>query len=147
MTAATRLATAVASPDWDLALCAQTDPTLFFPEGKGGQIVQATEQAKQVCGRCPIRSGCLDWALDTRQPAGIWGGLDEHERREVLGVALSQVELCWEQQDGIEERLAAGESQRKIADQLGVSRVTLTRVIAQFETERAAAAGVEVEAA
>lgn len=62
----------------DDALCAQTDPEAFFPD-KGG----STAAAKRVCGACPVRLACLDYALDTEQRFGIWGGLSERERRRV----------------------------------------------------------------
>ncbi|MBC9730306.1 WhiB family transcriptional regulator [Streptomyces sp. TRM68367] len=31
--------------------------------------------------RCPGRVRCLEWALDTGQSIGIWGGTSETERR------------------------------------------------------------------
>lgn len=58
------------------ALCAQTDPEAFFPE-KGG----STRDAKRVCGSCPVRDECLDYAMDHDEKFGIWGGLSERERR------------------------------------------------------------------
>jgi WhiB family redox-sensing transcriptional regulator len=84
------LTRALAVPDWTAdALCAQTDPALFFPK-KGG----STREAKAVCTSCPVRQECLDYALDyeshnhpgadTRAPHGIWGGLTERERRALL---------------------------------------------------------------
>jgi WhiB family redox-sensing transcriptional regulator len=60
----------------DRALCAQTDPEAFFPE-KGG----STREAKKVCQACDVRTDCLQWAVDTDQRFGIWGGLSERERR------------------------------------------------------------------
>lgn len=63
----------------DSALCAQTDPEAFFPD-KG----TSPKPAKQVCGRCPVRSECLDDALLRRERFGVWGGLTERERRVLL---------------------------------------------------------------
>lgn len=136
MTATTDLTARAATPDWGAALCAQTDPAPFFPEGMGGRITAATQQAKRICSLCPIEIACRTWALQTRQPAGIWGGLDEHERRKALGEELSLMEVCWQRQHEIEERLAAGVSQRRISEELGVSRPTLARFISQVEMER-----------
>jgi WhiB family redox-sensing transcriptional regulator len=31
-----------------------------------------------------VRGECLEYALTIREPHGIWGGLNEHERRELL---------------------------------------------------------------
>ncbi|MGH3927879.1 MAG: WhiB family transcriptional regulator [Pseudonocardiaceae bacterium] len=63
------------------AACLDTDPNLFFPIGASGPALDQTEQAKAVCGRCPVVTQCLDWALATNQHDGIWGGLSEDERR------------------------------------------------------------------
>lgn len=58
------------------ALCAQTDPEAFFPE-KGG----STRDAKKVCGACPVKQQCLEYALANDERFGIWGGMSERERR------------------------------------------------------------------
>lgn len=58
------------------ALCRQTDPELYFPE-RGGN----TRDAKDTCESCEVRTQCLDFALDTDQRHGIWGGLSERELR------------------------------------------------------------------
>jgi WhiB family redox-sensing transcriptional regulator len=39
------------------------------------------EEAKAVCRRCDVREACLQWALESGQDAGVWGGLSEDERR------------------------------------------------------------------
>ena len=66
-------------PPWvALALCAQTDPEVFFPE-KGG----TTQPAKNVCRACEVRSECLDQALRNDERFGVWGGLSERERRDL----------------------------------------------------------------
>jgi len=58
------------------ALCAQTDPELFFPE-KGG----STREAKAICALCFVAAECLDYALTTGERFGVWGGFSERERR------------------------------------------------------------------
>lgn len=40
-------------------------------------------KAKELCRTCPVINECLRWAIDTRQPYGIWGGTTERERREL----------------------------------------------------------------
>ena len=64
------------SGDWrDRALCAQTDPEVFFPD-KG----ESTTPAKRVCAGCEVRTECLQDALDHGERFGVWGGLCEEER-------------------------------------------------------------------
>jgi hypothetical protein len=68
-------------PDWrDASACRREDPDLFAPDGSTGKWVEVIAQAKAICNRCPVREICLNWALDTRQESGIWGGLTEDER-------------------------------------------------------------------
>ncbi|WP_231921931.1 WhiB family transcriptional regulator [Rhodococcus rhodochrous] len=37
--------------------------------------------AKQICTSCPVRIPCRDYALETRERHGIWGGTSESDRR------------------------------------------------------------------
>jgi len=66
----------------DQALCLHHDPDLFFPVGEKGPARQQVEQAKRVCFACPVRSQCLDWAVQIGIENGVWGGQDEVERRQ-----------------------------------------------------------------
>jgi WhiB family transcriptional regulator, redox-sensing transcriptional regulator len=79
---ASSLALGAADYSWrDRALCRDTDPELFFPVGTTGTALTQIDRARQVCGECEVRSECLDFALETNQDSGIWGGLSEEERR------------------------------------------------------------------
>ncbi len=65
------------------SLCAHTDPELFFPIGTTGQALLQIAKAKEVCSGCTVKSQCLDFALETNQDSGIWGGTSEEERRNI----------------------------------------------------------------
>jgi WhiB family redox-sensing transcriptional regulator len=65
------------------ARCIGEDPELFFPIGTAAPAVEQVERAKAVCRQCAVRARCLEWSLVTCQDAGVWGGLDEDERREI----------------------------------------------------------------
>lgn len=69
--------------DWrHQAQCKDEDPELFFPVGNAGPALLQTEEAKSVCRRrCPVMDHCLQWALESGQEHGVWGGLSEDERR------------------------------------------------------------------
>lgn len=69
--------------DWRAwAVCREEDPELFFPTGNTGAALAQTEDAKWICNQCcPVREECLQWALETGQDAGVWGGLSTDERR------------------------------------------------------------------
>ena len=64
--------------DWPLlAKCRGTNDALF-PEGKD------QKRAKSICMGCPVRANCLAEALDNRIEWGVWGGMTERERRQLL---------------------------------------------------------------
>ncbi|MGH8907066.1 MAG: WhiB family transcriptional regulator [Egibacteraceae bacterium] len=68
--------------DWrHKAACLDENPELFFPIGTTGPAIEQTERAKGVCRHCPVTAQCLEWALETNQDAGVWGGMSEDERR------------------------------------------------------------------
>jgi WhiB family redox-sensing transcriptional regulator len=46
-----------------------------------GPAVDQIEKAKAVCARCTVTEICLQYALETGQDSGVWGGLSEDERR------------------------------------------------------------------
>jgi WhiB family transcriptional regulator, redox-sensing transcriptional regulator len=62
------------------AACLGLDPDLFFPD-RGD--MDRVREAKAVCGRCPVRSACLDYALKAGEKHGIFGGKSERERRQM----------------------------------------------------------------
>ncbi|MFF5533689.1 WhiB family transcriptional regulator [Streptomyces cinerochromogenes] len=74
----------------DHAACRHEDPDLFFPIGTTGPAQVQSEQAKAVCRHCPVRDQCLEWAMDTDQSIGIWGGTTELERRTLRRRARSR---------------------------------------------------------
>jgi WhiB family redox-sensing transcriptional regulator len=70
--------------DWQrLGSCRGKDSALFFhPEDERGHArMTRANKAKQVCSACPVIVQCRHHALTVREPYGIWGGLDEGERR------------------------------------------------------------------
>lgn len=74
--------------DWrDKAACRTADPAVFFPIGTTGPAVQQAEKAKAVCRGCPVVTECLDWALNSGEENGIWGGLTEDARRSLQRAA------------------------------------------------------------
>jgi WhiB family redox-sensing transcriptional regulator len=68
--------------DWRvLSACRDSEPNLFFPIGSTGPAVDQIDSAKAICMQCSVRDECLNYALETNQEAGVWGGYAEDERR------------------------------------------------------------------
>ncbi len=67
--------------------CTGQDTTLFFAPNyfeKKWEKDAREAKAKQFCIRCPVRQECLEYALRIREDHGVWGGLNEMERRNAL---------------------------------------------------------------
>jgi WhiB family redox-sensing transcriptional regulator len=67
----------------ELAACREEDTDLFFPLGHRGEFAVQVEEAKAICRACPVREACLLDAINEPEKYGIWGGLDELERRQL----------------------------------------------------------------
>ncbi len=66
------------------AACRGPESALFFPPTYAERKEEREDRerrAKAICGGCPVRRECLEYALGIREPHGIWGGLNEAERR------------------------------------------------------------------
>jgi WhiB family transcriptional regulator, redox-sensing transcriptional regulator len=50
-------------------LACTREPELFFAEAPAD-----VEVAKALCVECPVRTACLEGALERREPWGVWGG-------------------------------------------------------------------------
>lgn len=66
------------------AACREADPHLFHPEGDAAHVLSATAEAKTYCARCEVQEQCLADSMARAEPSGVWGGLDEKERRTIL---------------------------------------------------------------
>jgi WhiB family transcriptional regulator, redox-sensing transcriptional regulator len=62
--------------------CHGEDPGLFFPISESGPSLRQIERARTTCGRCPVLTTCLRYAMHTR-PHGIWGATTDDERRAI----------------------------------------------------------------
>lgn len=69
-------------PWMDDALCAQTDPELFFPDKN-----EPNTNAKTICAACPVTTQCLEYAMRNGIGFGVWGGLSARERSKLRRAA------------------------------------------------------------
>ena len=64
--------------------CRSGMATDFYPpmhtERKHERLARE-RRAKSVCASCPVQSECLEYAVSVDERYGIWGGLNQDERR------------------------------------------------------------------
>jgi WhiB family transcriptional regulator, redox-sensing transcriptional regulator len=65
------------------AECYGEELVLFFPDTSEKEWQQKARTAKRICRSCGVRMQCLQFAVDTKS-TGIFGGLSERERKELL---------------------------------------------------------------
>ena len=64
------------------AACKDEQGMAFFPQTRDEEV-----QALTICGICPVSEDCLDYALETKERFGVWGGTTEKERRRLSRIA------------------------------------------------------------
>ena len=82
------MSVAVVATSWEArALCRNSGAGCFVPPMHGETLPDRRARetlAKAICADCPVRRECLDYAIRVREPFGIWGGLNETERRTLI---------------------------------------------------------------
>ena len=66
------------------AACRGPQAVVFFPPAqfeRKDEKAERERRAKAICDGCGVRVECLDYALRIREQHGIWGGLNEVERK------------------------------------------------------------------
>jgi len=69
---------------WSLQGACREKPyygSYFFPTSPHDPLIPT---AKAICARCPVSQECAQYAWQNQEPHGIWGGIDEWERRRAL---------------------------------------------------------------
>jgi WhiB family redox-sensing transcriptional regulator len=69
------------------AACRGRESYVFYPPSvpeRRDEREEREHRAKEICVTCNVRGACLDHALRIREQHGIWGGLNEAERRLLL---------------------------------------------------------------
>ena len=77
-----------ALPWSDGALCATTDPELFFGDVAHTYVTVDGDRimtAKAICRRCPCLTECRAYAMADPHLVGVWGGMTERERSDERG--------------------------------------------------------------
>ena len=83
-------------PTWRVdAECRQKNAVYFFAPShfERKEEKHAREgAARALCGSCKVQTQCLEYALTVQEPHGIWGGLNELERRRLLRKRAAEAE-------------------------------------------------------
>ena len=74
------------------AACRGPHAVVFFPPSRPerkDERLQRERIAKEICRTCPVVKSCLDYAVRIREANGIWGGLNEAERKQIVDRGLA----------------------------------------------------------
>ncbi|MFJ3949024.1 WhiB family transcriptional regulator [Streptomyces libani] len=120
----------------DDALCAQTDPDAFHPDGPG----HGYRAAARVCGACPVRTDCerhaerLEGTGSHADRHGMWAGTVPRARAKRAETAAK------DQRDALIIRLhdRGGMSPEEIATAADCDKRTVYRVTAAHRDQAAA---------
>lgn len=62
------------------AACAGIDARAFFANGCHARA--QVHEAKKICATCPVQAACGQWAIETGERNGVWGGMSQQELRQ-----------------------------------------------------------------
>jgi len=66
------------------AACAQIGYWWHFPDGWGENRLRQEKQALKICASFPVIMQCREYAINTKQQFGVWGGLSENELSDMV---------------------------------------------------------------
>ena len=73
---------------WQIkAACRGPQAAVFFPPPqfeRKDEKIERESRAKGICRSCVVRKECLEYSVAIKETHGIWGGLNEAERRQLL---------------------------------------------------------------
>ena len=80
--------------DWQQrGACRGPQSVAFFPpntfERKDERDAREVK-AKSICAMCDVRESCLEYAIAIKEPNGVWGGMNEMERKSYVKSQLSK---------------------------------------------------------
>lgn len=67
----------------DDAACVSVGSAIFYPP-KGALSNSFYAQARAVCNTCTVAAQCLEYALETDERHGMWGGASPEQRDRIL---------------------------------------------------------------
>lgn len=80
------MTTAWADTSWmasEKKACKDEPTSTFISDGDGDEPPFPTPEAQALCGRCPFRPECLNYALDHDIEFGTWGGMSGYQRQQL----------------------------------------------------------------
>lgn len=130
------------SPSFPNAKCAQLakqgiNPDPIFNPSTRSEVMRNMKQAKELCFSCEHRIECLEWALENREPEGIWGGLTVTARnamRRKLKMAAKPRKLKGEKEIALKEQ---GVTTAMIAERMGTTPQAIDARIRRFKMKAA----------
>ena len=66
-----------------VALCRGNHSHLFFPPNTSERKEERERRELRAKAVCPVQTDCLEYAMESTEQYGIWGGFTETERRQI----------------------------------------------------------------
>jgi WhiB family redox-sensing transcriptional regulator len=72
------------------------DSSVFFhPDAeRGAAREKRIATAKAICATCPVIAQCREHALEVQEPYGVWGGMSEDERNDLIAIRRREARMA-----------------------------------------------------
>ena len=72
----------------DRAMCLDVEPEVFYPAALRPGARSHNNEALKLCGMCPVKAECLDWAYEINDQWAVLGGLTVRQRAKTRAAYL-----------------------------------------------------------
>ena len=117
------------SPKFTKAKCAEIEDKDFFFPDSALQWELRLERLEDLCGNCPHRVECRDYAIKEEIIEGFWGGTTPGQRKKIIKRNKTKEDRRSEAVREVQSLLEAGLTKEQIAKKLGIQVSSLERRI------------------
>lgn len=116
------------SPRFREAKCAKIEDKDFFFPVTQVELEERLPRLEQLCGNCPHRIECHQYAVDNEIIEGFWGGITSEQRKKIIRRNQKEDRRS-EAIREVQSLLESGLSKEQIAKKLGIQISSLERRI------------------
>jgi|688.fasta_scaffold2723589_1 hypothetical protein len=85
---ATQLHTQLIETAQDYEVGCKQFPDAYFMSAENHEEQSLNKLAVSICNACPVKDLCLAYALEAKEPYGIWGGKTTSQRKKLIAKNL-----------------------------------------------------------
>ena len=120
------------APHFPEAECAKLDDKDFFFPDSQVEWAERLPRLTTLCKQCPHKAECLEFAIESSQEDGFWGGTTPDQRKYLRKSQIRRIRVN-NREEQIVELLSQGLTRSQVAEQLGIRYQYVSKVILRLQ--------------